>query len=905
MSTLLVVESPSKAKTVRNYLGSDYEVLATYGHLRDLASKNGMVEPEHGFRMHWTLSPRGAGYLKAIREALRRNQALLLATDPDREGEAIAWHLCQLLTKEDKNRLETPPRRVVFHEITKGAVTQAVQNPRDLNLALIEAYLARRALDYLVGFELSPVLWRKLSGARSAGRVQSVALRIVCDRELEINRFEPQEYWTVQGHLKTQQTEEAPTFEARLYRLEGRVLPKMGLQNEEAAAHALERAEKTPFRVAKSDSKQVLRRPFPPFITSTLQQEASRRLRFSVTKTMELAQRLYEGATLAGQGHVGLITYHRTDSVALAQQAIQQQRAYIAQELGKTYLPDKPTVYKSKVRNAQEAHEAIRPTDFSRTPQELKATAGRTLPEEALELYELVWRRALASGMRPAAFEQTTAVIQTGHEGTELRASGLVCTFEGFLKIYKPTPTTEETEKPTALLPPLEVGQELFKVRFSKTQHFTKPPPRFNEAGLVRELEEQGIGRPSTYASILRVLQQRNYVVQHKQRLVPSETGMLVSAYLKEWFAAYVKNEFTSNLEEELDSVANGTHLWREVLEAFWKDFASKIETAQEIDNRTVQHHLHEALGGYFLKCPPGGDLAALMKCRQCGEGSLQLKIFPRSLFFGCSNYPDCKYIHSIGTDETADSSAASAASTSATGIASKIESKLGEPQAGDTPKTPPEGPGQPRLLGTNDSGEPISFRKGPYGFYFQQGEDAKVARRTSLPKSYRPDQATLELALKCLSLPRQVALHPESGEPIFSKIGPYGPYLQYRGSNVRLKDHEEAFTIGENHAVALIHESEQRAVKRGRQIGTWRGQPVYLLVSRFGRTLFWQNYRAALPRTMQDEAFSDEELGRLLEKHISNGADPDSARKTARKKTTAKAGTKRKTAPRTRRAGA
>ncbi|MBP9867642.1 MAG: type I DNA topoisomerase, partial [Alphaproteobacteria bacterium] len=685
-SNLVIVESPAKAKTINKYLGKDYEVLASFGHVRDLLAKDGAVRPDEDFEMTWELSDRAAKTIKDISAAVKSADTIYLCTDPDREGEAISWHVQQIL--EEKNLLKNKTvHRVTFNEITKTAIKSAFEHPRRLDMPLVEAYLARRALDFLVGFTLSPVLWRKLPGSKSAGRVQSVALRLICEREAEIEAFRSEEYWSIHTRL---QTPEGATFTTRLTHLAGNKLDKMDIRNEEMAMAAVRRIENKSLAVQKVEKKQVRRNPYPPFITSSLQMEASRKLRLSASQTMRLAQQLYEGVDIGGET-VGLITYMRTDGITLSNDAIAQCRQQIQADYGAKYLPDSPRVYKSKAKNAQEAHEAIRPTSLSRTPKDM----ARFLDDRQAALYELIWKRTMASQMENAIMDQVTADISDGTDDVVLRATGSTIAFDGFLTLYQEDnddPVEGDEAEENRRLPHLDNGMGLRTNDITPEQHFTQPPPRYSEASLVKKLEEMGIGRPSTYASIMQVLQDRDYVVLDKRRFVPEDRGRLVTTFLKRFFERYVDYAFTANLEDELDAISSGQVLWKEALRQFWTGFKAAVDGTKDLTITLVLDALDEELGPHFF--PVSAENPDPRKCPSCENGRLSLKIGKFGAFIGCSNYPDCRHTRPLVV------------------------------QSGEALDDANSGAGMengPKILGTDpESGRSVSLRKGPYGPYVQ-----------------------------------------------------------------------------------------------------------------------------------------------------------------------------------------
>ncbi|MEC7701613.1 MAG: type I DNA topoisomerase [Pseudomonadota bacterium] len=784
---LVIVESPAKAKTINKYLGNDYKVLASYGHVRDLTAKDGSVDPDDGFAMKWEVSGRASKTLKELTTELKEAEAVYLATDPDREGEAISWHL-QEYFKEKKLLKDKQVFRVTFNEITKAAVNKAFEKPRDLDDPLIQAYLARRALDYLVGFNISPVLWRKLPGSKSAGRVQSVALRLICEREFEIEEFKAQEYWSIAATLLT--PEGAP-FSARLTHLAGNKLGKMDIGSEEQAKAAVARIENKALKIQKIEKKQVRRNPYAPFITSTLQQEAARKLGMSAQQTMRTAQKLYEGASIGGET-VGLITYMRTDGTTLSEDAVKQCRDQIMSDFGKKYLPDAPRLFKSKAKNAQEAHEAIRPTDLSRTPKDV----APYLDDEQNKLYELIWKRTMASQMEQAVLDRLTADISDGTDDVVMRAVGSTMAFDGFMKLYREEAedgqdVNEEDDNNDRLLPPMKEQDSLKINGITPDQHFTQPPPRFSEASLVKTLEEKGIGRPSTYASILQVLRDRSYVRMEKRRFYPEDRGRLVTAFLTEYFKRYVDYEFTANLEDQLDAISSGSVTWTDALTLFWRDFKAAVDATKDLTITEVLDHLDETLGAHFFT--PTNENPEPRKCKSCDDGRLSLKLGKFGAFIGCSNYPECKFTRQLAEDDSEESAAAA--------------------------KAVAEGP---KVLGTDPkTGRTITLRKGPYGPYVQidppeeeaakKGKKKEKPKRQGLPKGVNYDEVTLDVAVNLLALPRDIGKHPESGDMIQAGIGRYGPYLKHDGKFVSLPKDEDVLTVGINRAIDIIAEDAEK----------------------------------------------------------------------------------------------
>lgn len=853
---LVIVESPAKAKTINSYLGKDYEVLASFGHVRDLPAKDGSVLPDQDFAMTWEVDAQSRKRLTDIGNALKSADELILATDPDREGEAISWHVLDVL-KQKKLIKDKPVRRVVFNAITKQAITEAMQHPRDIDEPLVDAYLARRALDYLVGFTLSPVLWRKLPGSRSAGRVQSVALRLVCDRESEIERFRAQEYWSVGARL----IEKGQAFEARLSAVDGKKTDKLSIGNE-AEAKALKAAiEAGAFSVIAVDKRPTKRNPYPPFTTSSLQQDASSRLGFSPARTMQIAQRLYEE---------GIITYMRTDAVQMAPEAIDQTRRAIAKQFGSDYLPEKPRLYQTKAKNAQEAHEAIRPTDLFRSPDSVGGDG------DARRLYELIWKRTLASQMRSAEIERTTAdisVFATSRDLT-LRAVGSVVTFAGFLALYGVEAKDDRQESDDAEddreLPPLAVGDRPKLDKALIEQHFTQPPPRYSEASLIKKMEELGIGRPSTYAATMSVLQDRNYVRLEKRTLIPEDRGRIVTAFLQSFFDRYVEYGFTASLEEQLDLISDGKLDWKQVLREFWMEFQKHVEDIKDLRVSEVLDALNELLSDHIFPArPDGSDPRA---CPSCSGGRLSLKLGKFGAFIGCSNYPDCKY-----TLQLSDAAAGAA----------------GEAPAGDG------------ALGVDpESGLEVFLKSGRFGPYVQLGNEAEP-KRSSLPKGWTPEQLNLESALRLLRLPREVGLHPETGKPITAGIGRYGPFVLHDGTYANLPDVEEVFTVGLNRAVDLI---AQKAAGGGSRFGRGRTAAVTALKSfphddgeitvrpgRYGPYVNQGKVNATLPKDVKPEDVTLEQALALIA--AKGGATPAKRAAPKKKAATAKAPAKAKAA--------
>ncbi len=856
---VVIVESPAKAKTINGYLGKDYEVLASFGHVRDLPAKDGSVDPDKDFAMEWEVDDKAAKRLSDIVRAVKASDKVILATDPDREGEAISWHVLEVLRARKVLKGKTI-ERVVFNAITKSAVREAMNNPRDIDQALVDAYLARRALDYLVGFNLSPVLWRKLPGARSAGRVQSVALRLVCAREREIEEFRAREYWSIVAHLRT--AAGAP-FDARLVGADGKKITRLDIGTGEEAADFKAALLQARWSVSTIEAKPVKRHPFPPFRTATLQQEASRKLGLSPARTMQVAQKLYEGITINGET-TGLITYMRTDGIDMAPEAIAGVRKVIGQIYGDRYLPASPRKYTVKAKNAQEAHEAIRPTDLARLPKEV----ARDLDSEQLKLYELIWKRTVASQMESAEIERTTADIlaEAGARKLELRATGQVIRFDGFLTLYA---VDDDDDEDSGRLPAMKAGETLTEKGIEADQHFTEPPPRFTEEALIKRMEDLGIGRPSTYAATLAVLQDREYVRLEKKRLIPEDKGRLVTAFLESFFTRWVDYDFTANLEEQLDRVSNHETDWRQVLRDFWTDFSAAVGGTKDLRTTEVLDNLNELLGPYIF--PARGEGLDPRGCPACANGQLSLKIGKFGAFIGCSNYPECKFTRTLSA-------------TGADGSGGAVGEK----------------PGQ-RTLGTDAaSGLEVTVRDGRFGAYIQLGEGEKP-KRSSLPKGVTPASIDLAMALSLLALPREVTKHPETGEPILAGIGRYGPYVQHGKVYANLGADDDILSVGANRAIDLIVAKEQGrggrregAAPSGRVLGDHPdGGPITLRAGRFGPYVSHGKINATLPKSVSSETIELAEAIRLIEAKAASGGGATTAKRGVAKKPAAKPATK------------
>ena len=851
---LVVVESPAKAKTINKYLGSDYHVIASYGHIRDLPSKDGSVKPDDDFAMAWQVSDGASPRISELKKYVKKADKLILATDPDREGEAISWHLVEVL-KEQNLLSKIDLERVVFNEITKSAILRAMDNPRELDADLVDAYLARRALDYLVGFGISPILWRKLPGARSAGRVQSVALRLIVERESQIERFISDEFWDIEGQFLSSKSQ---SLKAKLTHLHGEKLAKLSLGNEASAKEAVAAVEQASWSVDDVKTKRVQRHPSPPFTTSTLQQEASRKLGFSATRTMQIAQKLYEGLNV-GTEVTGLITYMRTDGVQMSMEAINALRHQITDQYGNDYLPEKPRFYKSKAANSQEAHEAVRPTDFKRTPQKMRAF----LDNDQFRLYELIWKRAMASQFASAQLDQTTIELASQDKAHKMRATGTVIVFDGFLNLYSESKDDEADKDPASvILPRLDVGETMALQKAVPEQHFTQPPPRYTDASLVKELEAKGIGRPSTYASILQLLEKRGYVSKDRNRFFTEHRGRLTSSFLERFFDRYVEYDFTAGLENKLDEISAGTLPYKALLAEFWTDFKAALDDTSELRITDVLDHLDADLEQVFFTPNENGEI--VRQCQKCETGRLGLKLGKFGAFIGCSNYPECNYTRQIGQNDNGD------------------EASLDE-----------------KLLGQNPEGLDVYLRKGPYGFYVQAGAlDEKKPKRSSLPKEKSAAEIDLEYALGLLALPRDVGAHPETGDMIQSAIGRFGPYLKYQGKFASLPKDEDVLAIGINRAVDILADAAKKA---GRSLGDHpSGGTVELKKGRFGPYIEHNKLRAPVPRGTDMETITLEMGLEWLAKKAAAPAKKSAkkaAKKSAKKATKAKAA-KAKAAP-------
>jgi len=861
---VLVVESPAKAKTINKYLGDNYKVLASFGHIRDLPSKDGSVKPDQDFAMLWDVDARAQSKITDIAKAVKGADKLILATDPDREGEAISWHILEVL--KEKGLLKMPVERVAFNAITKSAILEAMQHPRQIDSDLVEAYLARRALDYLVGFTLSPVLWRKLPGARSAGRVQSVALRLIVEREAEIEAFKAQEYWSIDADLSAA----AGNFSGRLVQLDGKKIEKLSLGNQGDADRAVAAINAQKFAVGSVESSPVKDNPKPPFKTSTLQQEAARKLGFNTKRTMQIAQGLYEGVEIGGDT-TGLITYMRTDGITMVPEALNEARDVIASKYGKKYVPGTARTYTNTNANAQEAHEAVRPTSFARTPEEV----ARYLDADAAKLYELIWKRAMASQMESAQLERTTIEVVSSDKQITLRATGSVMLFDGYQVLYTEGQDDADDEDGSRL-PKLAAGDATKVAQVNPAQHFTEPPPRYSEASLVKKMEELGIGRPSTYASILSTLRDRAYVKMDRSRFFPEDKGRLVTIFLSKFFPRYVAYDFTADLEEKLDEVAEHKLNWKTLLRNFWDDFSAAVGETKDLRITHVIDELEKVLEPHIF--PHGDDGTDPRKCPSCADGRLNLKLGRFGAFIGCTNYPECKFTKQLGA----------------------------KPGEGDT---------GPQDIGADpETGEMITLRTGRFGPYVQRG-DGEKPKRSGLPKGTDKSDVDLEMALKLLALPRHVGDHPEDGKKITSNFGRFGPYVYHDGIYASLKDPQDVFDIGLNHAVTLIAEKKAKGPgRRGQQ--TLRdmgaapdGRAIKVLKGKFGAYVSDGDTNATLPEGTEPDAVTMEQALALIAERAAKGggkkkkpakAAKAKAEKPAKAEKTEKAAPKKKAAAKT-----
>ncbi len=839
---LVIVESPAKAKTINKYLGKDYLVLASYGHIRDLPSKNGSVDPENKFQMEWEIDSFSKKYLKEITNAAEDSDKIILATDPDREGEAIAWHVKEVLNKK-KLLKDKHLERVVFNEITKKAILDAIKNPREIHLPLVEAYLARRALDYLVGFNISPILWTKLPGSKSAGRVQSVALKLITEREKEIELFKPEEYWTLTSDFTNKDNK---NIFSKLSLFNGEKIEKFSFKNKIEIQKAVDVINKTKFKIADVNTKVFRRNPLAPFTTSTLQQTASGRFGFGASRTMQIAQRLYQGVDIEGET-TGLITYMRTDGTNISKEAINDFRKFITDDYGDKYLPEAPNSYTGKkAKNAQEAHEAIRPTTISRKPSDIK----KYVNADQFKLYELIWSRALSSQMTPAEFDRNTIIISSNDNKINFRASGSVIKFDGFLKVYQVQETDEDAKN---ILPEVKVGEEISILKLNDEQHFTDPPPRYSEASLVKKMEELGIGRPSTYASIISVLSTRNYVELINKRFNPTDRGKLISAFLEKLFSKYVDYNFTADLENQLDEITSGKIEWVQVLDNFWKDFYENVGKVKEKRTREVLDLLNESLGALIFE---RDDKDAIdRKCKLCSNGELSLKnSFRGGAFIGCSNYPECKFTRPLSKAKAA------------------AQYNLAEP----------------KLLGQNDKGKDIYLKNGRFGPYLQyekEKEELETKKKkgrkkknenehlknVSIPKGIDVDSIDLVKAKYLCSLPKVLGQHPENKQDITLNSGRFGPYLKCENKSARLENVEDLFSIGINRAITLIAEAKPGRISSSliKDLGEHPEdkKPVRIMKGQYGPYIKYKSLNATIPEEKDPNELNMEEALILIEK--------------------------------------
>ena len=819
MTNVVVVESPAKAKTINKYLGSQYKVLASYGHVRNLPKKNGSIDVDNDFNPKWEIDTKSKKHLDEIIKALKSSSKLILATDPDREGEAISWHILEILKNKKALKADIAVERVVFNAITKSAILSAIESPREIDTDLVEAYLARNSLDYLMGFNISPVLWQRLRGAaKSAGRVQSPALRLVVDREIEIEKFKSEEYWTISADFKD---ENDNIVQANLSLFDQQKVEKFSFQNSEETNITASDLEKKEYQVTSVTSQKRNRNPYAPFTTSTLQQSASTNLKISPRDVMSTAQKLYEA---------GLITYMRTDGIEMASEGIASARKQISSSLGDDFLPEKPRVFKNKAKNAQEAHECIRPTDFSQTPEKAK-----TLNKSELDLYTLIWRRALASQSRAAEVLQTTVLISSSCNSAQFRLSGQVVTFEGHLKIFQDAKKEDEEKR----IPNLKEKSKVKLEKVNREQHFTEPPPRFNEASLIKRLEEEGIGRPSTYASIISKIQERNYVKKDKNRLVPEDTGRLLNFFLEAYFNKYIEYDYTAKLEENLDDISSGEKKWKEVIRSFWEELSQSVEYAMSFSITEVLDNLNEKLANYLFD---DGSGKIQKKCSACNNGELGIKLSKTGAFIGCSSYPDCKYSRPLNTNSE---------------------------------NNPAELITQEEPIGQDTNGNDIFLKNGRYGPYleiFYAGSDKP--KRSAVPKHYTLDELTIEKARQLLELPRNLGLHPEDQSEVLAAIGPYGPYIKHGKIYANMKDFEEVFSIGMNRAVELLVEAAEKKNNRGGRAGKELkilgshpdGEEVKIMSGRYGDYIKWNKINVTIPKEKSIQSLTLEESIDLIE---------------------------------------
>ena len=842
LMNLVIVESPAKAKTINKYLGKDYLVLASYGHIRDLPSKNGSVDPEKNFEMQWEIDSFSKKYLKEITDAVDVSDKIILATDPDREGEAIAWHVKEYLSLKKKLKGKIL-ERVVFNEITKNAILKAIENPRQIDIPLVEAYLARRALDYLVGFNISPILWTKLPGSKSAGRVQSVALKLITEREHEIELFKPEEYWTLSSEFTNLDNK---NILSKLSLYEGEKIERFTFKNKAEINKAIEIINKSKFTVKDINSKVHKRNPLAPFTTSTLQQTASGKFGFGASRTMQIAQRLYQGVDIEGET-TGLITYMRTDGTQISQEAISEFRELIKGEYGKEYLPETINTYEGKkAKNAQEAHEAIRPTNINRKPNDIK----KYVNADQFKLYELIWSRALSSQMNPAEFYRNSIIISSTDGKINFRANGSIVKFDGFLKVYEVPDTDDDIKN---ILPECKVGENVNILKLNDEQHFTDPPPRYSEASLVKKMEELGIGRPSTYASIISVLSTRNYVEQINKRFHPTDRGKLISAFLEKLFTKYVDYNFTADLENQLDDITSGNVKWDKVLENFWKDFYANVTSVKEKRTREVLDLLNESLGELIFDIDKDNHIDR--KCKICSDGILSLKnSFRGGAFIGCSNYPECKFTRPLSKSKAA------------------AQSNLAEP----------------KLIGQNQFGKDIFLKNGRFGPYLQYEKEIEAnteikkkkgrkkildnnVKNVSIPKGLNIDDVNLDKANFLCSLPRTLGQNPETGKDIILNVGRFGPYLKSENKSARIENVDEIFSIGLNRAITLIAEAKPGRMSSSviKDLGEHPEdkKPVKIMKGQYGPYIKYKSLNATIPEEKDPSEITMDDALILIEK--------------------------------------
>jgi DNA topoisomerase-1 len=846
---LVIVESPAKAKTINKYLGEDYIVLASYGHVRDLPSKNGSVDTENNFNMTWEIDPGSKKPLKEIYDAAKDAKKIILATDPDREGEAIAWHVKNIL--DDKKLLKDKKvERVVFNEITKKAVKNGIDNPREINTELVDAYMARRALDYLVGFNISPILWTKLPGSKSAGRVQSVALKLIVERENEIELFKPQEYWSIQSLFKNKDTKD---LNSKIILFKSEKVDKFYFKNEEQTKSAVDEIKKHDYQITQIEKKPYKRNPYAPFTTSTMQQEASKKLGFGASRTMQVAQRLYQGFEIDGET-VGLITYMRTDGTQISNEALETCRNYISQKLGKEYLPDQPRNYSGKkAKNAQEAHEAIRPTDINRDPSSLKSILDR----DQMRLYELIWNRTVSSQMESAEFERTSIDICNNDKSIIFRANGSIQKFDGYLKLYQETKEEDEkkedNEDDENILPDVNNGDALTINKILDEQHFTNPPPRYSEASLVKKLEELGIGRPSTYASIISVLSTRNYVELINKKFIPTDRGKLITAFLDKLFNKYVDYNFTANLEDNLDEITSGKIKWIDVLSQFWEQFNINVNEVKELRTRAILDMLNESLADIIFDKDESGSVER--KC-QCG-GELSLKVGRFGAFIGCANYPECKFTRPLSKIKAAQETFMS----------------------------------EPKEIGETDDGKKITLKKGRFGPYLQVGNEEKEMKNFSIPKGISPDEVDIEKAKFLSGLPKVIGKYPDNNEDITLNNGRFGPYVKCSNKSATLESPEDIFSIGLNKAITLIAEAKpgRRSSNEIKNLGEHPEdkKPVKVMKGQFGPYIKYKTINATIPDDKDPNDITMEEALIYIDKRLQYDAEKKGkkVKKTKKKK--------------------